>query len=273
MVGSFRAELRKLRKRPAVWVVGALVIALLVAFQYLLPYVVYATVPRGMPRGVLNALKQSLLLGYFPGSATSFLAGLGGALALILGVLSVGSEYGWGTVKTILTQRPGRISVFSGKALAVVLTLIVLVVLSFAAALLSSIVLTRVLGESVQMPEGGLLFRGLGASLLIVLAWTSLGGFLAVLFRNTALAVGIGLVYALVVEGIVGVFASLVDWVRNIHDFMLARNASALASVLPQPRTSSAPELSAAHSILVLSGWLVITFAIAVVVFRQRDVT
>ena len=38
--------------------------------------------------------------------------------ASILGVLSVGSEFGWGTWKTLLTQRPGRLTVFGAKLVA-----------------------------------------------------------------------------------------------------------------------------------------------------------
>src|SRR5438046_2240179 len=41
-----------------------------------------------------------------------------GALALVLGALVTGSEYGWGTVKVQLTQRPSRAAMMTGQALA-----------------------------------------------------------------------------------------------------------------------------------------------------------
>ena len=37
----------------------------------------------------------------------------GGVLALMLGVLTLGSEYGWGTLRTLFTQGPGRLRVFT----------------------------------------------------------------------------------------------------------------------------------------------------------------
>ncbi len=60
----------------------------------------------------------------------------GGLLMLILGVLVAGSEYGWGTIKTVLTRRPGRVAVFGGKVLVlvVVATSVVPVIFALAAA-------------------------------------------------------------------------------------------------------------------------------------------
>ena len=37
---------------------------------------------------------------------------------LVLGVLAVGGEYGWGTWKTVLTQGPSRLTVYGGKLFA-----------------------------------------------------------------------------------------------------------------------------------------------------------
>ena len=42
----------------------------------------------------------------------------GGAIVLILGALAVGSGYGWGTWKTVLTQGPGRVAAFGGTLVA-----------------------------------------------------------------------------------------------------------------------------------------------------------
>ena len=50
---------------------------------------------------MLPAQLMGTMLGGFPF--------FGGAFALMLGVLSLGSEYGWGTFKTAYTQGPGRL--------------------------------------------------------------------------------------------------------------------------------------------------------------------
>jgi hypothetical protein len=74
-----------------------------------------------------------LLLGRLPSELVrhvlQWLPQFGGALALILGALVAGSEYGWGTRKSALTHHPARRAVFISKvrALGVVVTAIVLI--------------------------------------------------------------------------------------------------------------------------------------------------
>ena len=42
----------------------------------------------------------------------------------MLGVFALGSEYGWGTLKTLFTQRPGRLRVFAAKLAALGIVLV-----------------------------------------------------------------------------------------------------------------------------------------------------
>ena len=104
-MGSFRAELLLLRKARTSWVLVALTVGLTVLLGYVLPYVAY----RGEGEAQRNAKDLADLL---PGSlVATVLSGFPfwfGVLALILGVLVFGSEYGWGTLKTTLLQQPGR---------------------------------------------------------------------------------------------------------------------------------------------------------------------
>jgi ABC-2 type transport system permease protein len=120
MFDTVRAELFKLRKRPAAWVLLAAAAVLNQIFGYLIPYLSYLTgdaqsfggnVPRD--EVLASTLPDQLVIntiGGFPVFA--------GALALVFGALMFGGEYGWGTVKTMLTQRRGRISVLGAQLVA-----------------------------------------------------------------------------------------------------------------------------------------------------------
>jgi ABC-type transport system involved in multi-copper enzyme maturation permease subunit len=124
MAAGFSFELLKLRKRVAVWALGVILIFMVAFFDYFQFYssiVSLQEVDTG-PAGQVTEVQQfkEYLL---PGNVTVNVAGLlsffGGPIALILGALSAGSEYGWGTLKTAFTQRPGRTNVLAGKLLAV----------------------------------------------------------------------------------------------------------------------------------------------------------
>ena len=62
----------------------------------------------------------------------------------------MGSEYGWATFKTILTQRPGRTTLFLGKLLALGVILALLVALTFAIGGASSLAVAALAGGPVK---------------------------------------------------------------------------------------------------------------------------
>src|SRR5579875_3716015 len=109
MASSIAAELLVLRKRLSTWILLAIWIVLSGLFLYVLPYLSYRNgsggfgpgavpLPKLLPQGLIENLS-----GAFPF--------YGGAIVLILGVLSLGSDYGWGTLKTLFTLGPSRLHV------------------------------------------------------------------------------------------------------------------------------------------------------------------
>jgi len=115
VLASFGAEWLKLRKRPAVWVLAAVLISLTVVLGYLVLLLFLATMPRNAtlgPRVTAEALRQTLYPAHFLQSTLSNFSGggLAGAMALILGVLVYGSEFGWGDAEDDLhaAARPAR---------------------------------------------------------------------------------------------------------------------------------------------------------------------
>jgi ABC-2 type transport system permease protein len=201
VTGSVRAELLVLRKRASTWILLGIWATLALVFAYVVPYATYLN--GSTPENLADVLPASLvgtLMGGFPF--------FGGVLALMLGVLAFGSEYGWGTLKTLFTQRPGRLHVFGAKLLALATALIAFVVAVFAIAALASYAIAVREGADVSWPSLSLCLRGLAAGWLILAVWAAFGVLLAVLFRGTALAIGVGILYAFVIEGLLGALAT-----------------------------------------------------------------
>ena len=125
MTGSLRAELLVLRKRASTWILLGIWATLALVFAYVVPYATYLN--NSSPESLADVLPENLvgtLMGGFPF--------FGGVLALMLGVLTFGSEYGWGTLKTLFTQRPNRMHVFGAKLLALAFALAASMLLVFA---------------------------------------------------------------------------------------------------------------------------------------------
>jgi ABC-2 type transport system permease protein len=221
VTGNLRAELLVMRKRASTWILLAIWATLALVFAYVVPYATY-----------LNGSTQDSLTDVLPPNLVGSLMGgfpfFGGVLALMLGVLAFGSEYGWGTLKTLLTQRPGRLRVFGAKLLALAAVLVLFVLIVFALGALASYTIALREGADIAWPSTWLLLRGLAAGWLILAVWAEFGVLLAVLSRGTALAVGIGILYALVIEGLLSALASQVSVLDRLVEFFVRANGYSL---------------------------------------------
>ena len=120
LMKSTRAELLRLRRWPALWVLVGVWLTMNLTFGYIFNYIAYRTgdssnVNEGIPP---EALLADLLPSALPEVLVQGMPMFGGAILLILGAVAVGSGYGWGTWKTVLTQGPGRVASFGGTLVA-----------------------------------------------------------------------------------------------------------------------------------------------------------
>jgi ABC-type transport system involved in multi-copper enzyme maturation permease subunit len=277
MMRSIGAELLILRKRAATWVLLGLWTVMVVFFGYILPYVTYRN-DSGRPGSsdLADMLPERLVatvLGGFPF--------FGGVLILILGVLTIGSEYGWGTLKTLFTQRPGRLQIFGAKLAALGIALIGFVLASFAAGALSSVAIAVAEDAAINWPDPWLLVRGLAGAWLIFAVWSALGVALAVFTRGTALAIGIGILYGLVIEGLIARVFDQVDLMQPLVKILLRANAYSLIEPLGAsvddaasngPGAFEGPYVGGVQSLLVMGIYLALFVAISAWVLRRRDV-
>jgi hypothetical protein len=170
MIGSFKAEILKLRKRPATWVLLGVVLGLTQLFGYVLPYSSWLTSDQNFRTQGLDP--QAVLAGTLPGELVPTSLGgfpvFAGALALILGALATGSEYGWGTWQTALTQRPTRLAVYGGKLLALAASTLGIVLATFALNGTVAGVIATVESRALDYPSAAELAQGIGSGWLIL---------------------------------------------------------------------------------------------------------
>jgi ABC-type transport system involved in multi-copper enzyme maturation permease subunit len=273
-VSSVTAELLVVRKRSSTWILLGIWSALAVLFAYVIPYLEYLNGSEGatLPR-VLPAELTGNLLGGFPF--------FGGVFALMLGVLALGSEYSWGTLKTLFIQRPGRLHVFGAKLAALAAALVPFVLMVFALGALASYLIALREGADVSWPSAWLVLRALAAGWVILAVWAAFGLLLAAVSRGTALAIGVGILYALVIEGLISAFASAVTWLEPVTEFFLRANAYSLVKGLGLslddaaangPGAFSGPYVDGAQALLVLVLYGAAFIVVSGLLLRRRDV-
>jgi ABC-type transport system involved in multi-copper enzyme maturation permease subunit len=279
IVASFGAEWLKLSRRPATWVLAILLPALLVALGYGLILVEVVALRNTHTTAANHATIQhaidSLQLSLYPERVArrvlNAFTGLayGNAIAVIVGVLCYGSEYGWATMKTIFTTRPGRLATFLGKMGATAVQLAIFTVLMFAAAAVAATILGGVYGHLTPWPDALTFVKAFLAAWLLMGLWCALGVLLSVLFRQAALAIGLGIVYAVVVEGVVVNVLSAVSSLRDVQRVFPGANGTALVDSFLNGSSLAGPTQAA----LVVAAYTAVFLLVSAVLLRHRDVT
>jgi ABC-2 type transport system permease protein len=282
MIASFSAEILKLRKRPATWILLGVVLALTQLFGYILPYSSWLTSDQNFQTQGLNP--QAVLAGTLPGELVPTSLGgfpvFAGALALILGALVTGSEYGWGTMQTALTQRPTRLAVYGGKLAALAASTLAIVAATFALNATVASVIATIESRALDYPSLAELAKGVGSGWLILSMWAGLGALLGFTFRGVALPIGLGVVWVLGVENLVSAVAdSLLTGLRPLRDVLPGVNAGSLVwSLAPGGGASGeAPPgvidaVTGGRATLALALYVAAFAAVGALLVRRRDV-
>ena len=282
VVDVSRAELFKMVRRPGVWTLLAVAVVLSQVFGYVIPYLSYVGGGSGPIEG---ASPEAILASTLPDQVVANALGgfpvFAGALALVFGALVFGSEYGWGTLKTLLTQRPGRATVVVGQFMAMAVAVAVGVLVLFALGAISAAAIALLEERARSWPTPLDLLEGYGAGFAIMLMWSTLGALLGVLLRTVALPIGLGVVWVLGVENLIaGVAGSVLTALQPLRDVLPGVNAGSLASaVMPArpPGVDSPPGVTTSvtdgRALVTVSCYVVVCVAVALWASRRRDVT
>lgn len=276
LVDTTRAELRRLLRWPATWVLAGVWLLLNALFGYVFDWISYRT---GETTGPADAGVQlsSLLPAAIPDRFADGMPMFGGAIVMILGALAVGSGYGWGTWKTVYTQGPSRLAAFGGTLLALLVLVAGVVLATVGIDLAMSTLVAGVEGQSLALPGFGDLATSYGGGVLILGMWGAGGVLLGVLARGPALAVGLGLVWSLVVENLLRGVANALPAIEGVTNRMPGSAAGSVAGALggADVADGGAPGvlhvLSGPAAAGLTAGYLVIFVAVALALVTRRD--
>jgi ABC-type transport system involved in multi-copper enzyme maturation permease subunit len=280
VLASARAELLRMRKWPAVWVTIGAWAAMSIMFGYLFGYLSYKTGDSSFSNeGQTRAgLLADLLPASVPDTLLQGMPMFGGALMMVLGAIVAGSGYGWGTWKTVYTQGPSRTSSVLGSlaALTTFVVGIVLLTLALYAAISVGIALSE--GQSIVWPSVGSVTESTLAGILVLEMWALAGFTLGTLARGPALSVGLGLVWALVVENLLRGVGELLGPIEKLTHVLPGTAAGSLVGSLigvggPNDTPGVVDVISGTQAVWTVLAYAVLLPALSIVLVRRRDVT
>jgi ABC-2 type transport system permease protein len=276
LIAGTRAEALRLRKWPAFWIILGTWILLNLTFSYLFNYLAYTSgesgrMSNGLPK---DQLLQQMLPAAVPGVFTQGMAMFGGALMLVLGALTTGSGYGWGTWKTVFTQGPSRISAVGGAVVSLVIVVVGLVLTAFVVDIGVASVIGVTQSQSLALPSLNQSALGILTGTAILGMWTLAGALIGVIARGPALAVGLGLVWVLVVENLLRGVAAIFSPIKVLTDHLPGTAAGSMAGAM---RTVGAGTpgvldiLSRTEALVVLVIYVALFVAGTLWLMRRRD--
>jgi ABC-type transport system involved in multi-copper enzyme maturation permease subunit len=119
------------------------------------------------------------------------------------------------------------------------------------------------------------------AAWLILAVWAALGVLLATVTRGTSFAIGLGILYGLVVEGLLSAFFDGISSLEPLLNGLIRTNGYSLVAPLGNiqeiardngPGSFSGPYVGGWQSLIVLIAYLALFTGISAAIFRRRDV-
>jgi hypothetical protein len=185
-----------------------------------------------------------------------------GVIVLALWAIAVATDYSTGLIRIVVQAYPKRVPLLAGKIAALAAFTVMAATIAYLVMIFCARPLARLEGISVEHWKTDFashFFKGYFDFTVAMLVWGLLGLMLAVLTRSSAMAIGIGIGFLLVVESLITIVAP------NAAKYL----PGGTLSTLVQGGTNGFP-WGAALAVVVLYG--ILAAAISLGVFRTRDI-
>lgn len=277
-----KSEIFRQRRRPMTQIVIGLLVIIVVAF-YILLWIASGRISSGS----LEAVRRVLFLRETVPFALQIIWFFWGLLAVVLAAAISGSDYSWGTMRTLLTCSQSRLALFTAKLLTVLTFLVIGALIALIAALMTSTVITARNGgvdfsfvNAAYIRASAITF---GRTLFTIMPYLALAICFSTIGRSTLAGVAAALGWRFL-EGLVTALLTLAGgWFASVPDYLLRANVASIQFSAPLTRNltrtlgaseefgSNLPSLE--HAVAVLSVYIVILLVTAASVFQRRDFT
>ena len=285
MLHLIRAEWVKLSKRPMMWILLSVWLLLLIV-QFLM-FLLIAVIGEGIihPAQVTEMTKRLAFPGIF-GAIFGHVNSLGGIFAVILTAGMMGSEYGWGTLRTELARHPARVRYIVAKLIMILLTLLVAIFITLVSGMVIGWLVGLVIGGAgipsvssiLQIPMATL------RAMYVLLPYVLLTFSMTIFGRSLLVGLSVGLVF-LIIDisfGSLATFAELGGIWQAIYNLTLQQNITPFVDMNSRA-FGLTPELvtgivitdmpSMLQATLIIGVYCVSFITTAIYFFKKRDIT
>jgi len=221
-------------------------------------------------------LPRSLILALF------FASAFAPFLWPVLGGSWAGNEYGWGTVRLILSRRPNRVQWIAAALLILVAVAFLALIASLVVGAIAGLIVKGLTGEatgSLQDPYAWIVVKSFLGAWYVLIFYLVLAYSLGTIFRSGAVGIGLGIGITVAELIVFGIFNGLGGTWRDIADHFPYAYTQALPNRLVREGTTSSfadipsHSPSAVASVIGIAIYLAILLGATMLVVTRRDVT
>jgi ABC-2 type transport system permease protein len=293
MLRLLRSEVYRLVRRWMPWVL----IAMVVLFAFVLYELIWVTsnaqltllrsgnapvTPNAPPPDVQIRQLQEAIQAIRPARlnelGVGFVTGLGSILMIVFSASHVGTEWAWGTLRTLLASGASRMGFLVTKYVTLIAYAVVYMVVGVAAAIAASFVVSSQAGLDTSGLDLGLAASAGGRGVYGFLPYMALSSLIALWFRSAGGGIAAGLVINFTESIATSLLISFNRDFVTIANLGLSRNVQSISRVGvtvqagggPTPVSTLPDQTQAA---IVLAAWTLIFVALTVWRLRTRDIT
>lgn len=249
MIGLIRAEFLKVRSTQ-VWI-WMLVAALALAALFVIA-----------PFGAGEVRDNHDVAQVFAGASIAYI------VVFVLGVLGVTTEFRYQTITSTVLVTPSRWTMVSAKMITYLILGALYALACVAVQLAVAVPWSAANGMDVNWAGDGIP-RMLGAVFVVVALFGIVGLGIGALLRNQIVAVSVGVIFLLVLEGILAVIPK----VKVIYPYLPGGAANAILKIDPQNSGLDVGLLSPLAGVGVLLLWAIVPATAGAALTLNRDIT
>ena len=201
-------------------------------------------------------------------------------VAVVLAAAAMGGEYGWGTLRPVLSKGAGRWQFLASKFAVVALVTIIMLLAVSVTVMISGFIAEAILTPDPQAEGyGDLSWLDLlalfGRMVYSFLPYVALALLLVVLSTSNGVGIALSMGYYIAETVIIVPILGIFDWSDKVFAFLLSPNVSALVSLDPTQDANIAtiggmPEM--AHGFIIVTIYTAVLGTAAMALFLRRDI-
>jgi ABC-2 type transport system permease protein len=258
------------------WVLLSVLIGIVIIFYAVVLLISKASLP-------IHGYQETLGFPMVIPFVLSILFPFGIILSVILITSSIGTEYNWRTIRTMLICSESRFKLLGAKLIAVGILMLIGMVVGIATGFVMSLITTAIGGYAFNFNfvTGGYIwdqFLQFWRTFYVLIPYVLIGFLFAVIGRSSIPGLVLGIGEFFLESMIAGLLRLAGGWIAKIPDYLLTVNVNAintLSSVAPKVPVAGDPSQMPGlpHAFVTVAIYNLVFIMIAFYVFRKRDVT